>query len=219
MDRHHHSWCRCANQPGLIAGDPVADAVHLNKVTGGPGYRHDVEGRSAEPEPALEGAQPVEVDVHGLPVHLQPVPTRTDLGHNHPMGLPLVAQLDLATHGMAGPRATAPGRAEEGTPLEGLLGVILVDGNTEQGDRGVRGRCRGAGVVDVVHPARVRLTRDHLWTSQQVQQEGLVGGATAQNDGGLAHGTPQPGQRLGAVLPPGDDLGDHRVVAGGYHIP
>ena len=169
VDRHHHCRRRSTNHSGLVPGDPVADAVDLDQVAGRAGHRHDVERCSTEPEPALEGAQAVEVDVYESPVHLQSVSAVTDLGHDHPMGLPLVAEFDLAADSVPGPRSTTASGSEKGASLKGLFGVVLIDGNAQQGDVGVASRCRGR--ADAVHPARVRLTGHDLRAVQQVQQE------------------------------------------------
>ncbi len=53
---------------------------------------------------------------------------------------------------------------------------------------------------------------------QQFQDEALVGGAALDDDAGLGHGAPQPGQGLVPVAAVGDDLGDHRVEVRGDRV-
>ena len=55
---------------------------------------------------------------------------------------------------------------------------------------------------------------DHVRLVEQREQERAGGGAAAQHDRGLPQRAPQPGQRLGPVAAPRDDLGDHGVVVG-----
>ncbi len=157
VDHHHHRRRRCADHSGLVPHDPVTDPVDLDQVIGPAGHRHDVEACLAEPEPAFEAAQAVDVDVDESPVHLQPVSTGTDLSHFHPIGPRSVAELDLAARRVAGPWPTATRGAEEGISLERLLGVVGIDGNAEQSDVGVTSGCFGHGSADTVQPARVRL--------------------------------------------------------------
>ena len=65
-----------------------------------------------------------------------------------------------------------------------------------------------------VQPAGVGRGGDDLVTVEEVEQEGLVGGASVDDDGGLTQRGAQPGQCLASVAAPRDDLGDHRVVVG-----
>ena len=55
--------------------------------------------------------------------------------------------------------------------LECLLGVVGVDGNTEQSDVGVASRLLCRRRYDTVQPVRVHLTGHDLRTVEQVEQE------------------------------------------------
>ena len=77
------------------------------------------------------------------------------------------------------------------------------------------------GVGPVAVPAPVRSSQpvsadggDDLVTVEQIEKEGLVGGAAVDDDGGLPQRGAQPRQRFVSVAAPRDDLGDHRVVVG-----
>ena len=66
-----------------------------------------------------------------------------------------------------------------------------------------------------VDPPGVGRAVDDLGLLEQVEDEGLVRGAALDDHRRLAHRPPQPRQRLVAVGPVRDDLGDHRVEVGG----
>src|SRR5450756_1499973 len=108
-DRNHHRWRRRANEPGLVACDPMADAVNLDQVTGGAEHRDDLKGCLSELEPALEGTLAVDVDIDECPVHLHPVSAWTDLSNDDAMGLPPIAELDRASDGVQGPWSPTAG--------------------------------------------------------------------------------------------------------------
>src|SRR6266511_4144482 len=63
-------------------------------------------------------------------------------------------------------------------------------------------------------PSRCRPRRRAGPGLQQLQQERLVAGPAADDDGALRQRPAEPGQRLAAVAAPGDQLGDHRVELG-----
>ena len=147
----------------------------------------------------------------------QSVSAGTDLGHLDPIGVRPVAELDRASDRVAGAWPTTACRAEEGASLVRLLGVVGVDGRADQSDVGVPSG-RSSRRTDAVQPARVDPSRHDFRSVEQVQQERLRRRATSKHDGGLAQSTSQAGQRLAPVLPPGDDLGDHRVVVGADHV-
>ena len=72
----------------------------------------------------------------------------------------------------------------------------------------------GADPVDPAGVGPARLPVDHLGLAEEVEDEALVGGAALDHHGGLGHRATEPGQRLVAGAPVGDDLGDHRVEVG-----
>src|SRR6185369_7904549 len=71
---------------------------------------------------------------------------------------------------------------------------------------------------DGVEPAGRDVTVSYLAPIEQVEEEGLVGGATGDNDDRLLERPAEPRHRFGPVAASGDDLGDHRVVLGGDHV-
>ena len=72
---------------------------------------------------------------------------------------------------MAGAGPATTGGSEERVALERLLGVVGVDGNTEQSDVGVASSLWGRRRYGTVQPVRVRLTGHDLGTVEQVEQE------------------------------------------------
>ena len=117
---------------------------------------------------------------------------------------------------MAGAGPTTAAGYEEGVSLELLLGVVGVDGDTEQSNVGVASRLGGRERDDAVHPVRVSLTRHNFGTVEQIDQKRLGGRAPPDGDGGFAQGATQPAQGLRAILPRCDDLRDRRVISRRY---
>jgi hypothetical protein len=201
-----------ADDPADVPAHPVRLAVDLHQ--GGPG---GVDGDhrvppSADGEPALQGAEPVHLDVDDPAVEPDPVPVPVHRGDGQPVDLPAHAQLDGAAHLVRRPRPATAGRGQERQPLLLLLGLGQVDGDLHERHPRVAdgpGAVAGAGTVQ---PPGVGGARHDLRAVEQVEQEGLGGGAAPQDDGGLLQGAAQPGEGLGAVPAPRDHLGDHRVV-------
>ena len=69
-----------------------------------------------------------------------------------------------------------------------------------------------------VEPAGIDLARRHLRAIQQVEEERAVGRAALDQHDGVGQRPAQSGAGLVAGRPPGDDLGDHRVVLGRDHV-
>ena len=178
----------------------------------------------ADGQPALQGAVPVDIHVGDPAVELHPVTVPAHLRDGQEVVVTAVTELDGTAHAVARSWPPAPGRREEGSPLEALFPVVRVDCHLDERGVGLASRLGGAcGSPDSrrpnpVQPAGVRGAGHHLRLVQQPQQERLGRGATAQDDGGLAQGTAQPGQRLRTVPPPSNDLRDHRVVVRRDHL-
>ena len=204
---------RRAHDALLVAGDPVGDAVDLDQVRRGGVRRHDGEALAADGEPALQRAEPVDVDVDVPPVELHPVAARADLGDGQPVGLPAVAELDDAPDVVRGAGPPAAGRGEERRPLQRLLGVGDVDRHLDERDGGVaaRGRRRRRSPVRSSQAvSAVPATTSGRSSRSSRNDLVVVPPRSTTVVSRSAHA--QPGERLRPVAAPGDDLGDHRVV-------
>ena len=133
----------------------------------------DGEALAADGQPALQRAEPVDVDVDVPAVEPDAVAVGVHLGDGQPVGLPAVAELDDPADVVRGAGPPAAGRGEEGRPLQGLLGVGDVDRHLDQRDGGVPlgvGAAAGAGAVQ---PGGVGGAGDDLRAVEQGEQEGL----------------------------------------------
>ncbi len=209
---HHHRRRGGADDAAGVPGHAVGDAVDLDQVGAGRLDGHDRPAVAADGQPALQRAQPVDLDGEVPVVEPHPVAVGADPRHGEPVHLPAQAELDGSPHLVRRPRAAAPGRRQEGGPLPRLLGVRDVDRHLDQGHPGIGRRRDAAGGPRPVEPPGVGRAGHDLGAVQQIEEEGLGRGPAPQDDGGLAQRDPQPGERLRAVPAPGDDLGDHRVV-------
>ncbi len=134
------------------------------------------------------------------------------------MGGAAQLQLDRAAQFVRGQRTSATGGVEETGALDLLFGQVGLDPGDDQCGAGIAGGLQAALGAHAVDPAGVgpgRLAGGDLGLVQQVEDEGLVGGAAVDDDLGLGHRAPQTGQRLVPVGTEGDHLGDHRVEVGG----
>ncbi len=96
-------------------------------------------------------------------------------------------------------RPAAARGLEQAGALDRLLVLVGLDAGRDQGDAGVPVRDQPALAADPVDPAGVGAAVDDLGLVEQVEDEALVRRAALDDDGGLAHGAAQPGQRLVAV--------------------
>ena len=175
--------------------------------------RDDGPAPAADAEPALQRAEPVQLDVDVAAVELHAVPVAADARDGQPVDLPAQAELDGPVHLVRRARAAAAGRGQERGPLPRLLGVGDVDGDLDQRHPGVADRRDAASTVPARSSQAVSaVPATTSGRSSRSSRNDLVVVPPAQDDGGLAQRAAQPGQRLGAVAAPGDDLGDHRVV-------
>jgi len=213
--RHHHGRRRGSDDAGVVVDDPAAGAVDDHEMAARAGDAAHVVAPPSDHESALVAVEPVAVDHRHLVVHIEPVPLRTDLGDGEGVGLALVGELDLATDDVAGPRAAPACRGQERRTFHRLLGVVHVDGDTEQGDVGVNRRRLGHLGTDPVEPLRVCLAGNDLGAREQVEQERRGRRPALDENGRLTQRTTQSGQRLGTVTPPGDHLRHHGVVLRG----
>ena len=133
---------RRAHQALLVPGDPVRDAVHLDQVRRRGVRGHDREALAADGQPALQRAEPVDLDVDVAAVEPHPVAAGVHLRDGQLVGLPAVAELDHPADVVRGARPPAAGRGEERGPLQGLLGVGDVDRHLDQRDGRVAARGR-----------------------------------------------------------------------------
>ncbi len=200
-----------ADDAALVASDAVADAVDLHEVVGRAGGEHDAVDPPVHRQPVGEPTLPLYRDLGLGAVGRDPVPRRGDLIDPQFVVLALVPDLDVAPDGVVGLRTTAAGRDQERLALGGLLPGVPVDGNGVERDVGVGGQGRLGVQPDPVQPCRVGRAGQDLLAVEQVEHERLVRGAALDDDGGVAQRAPQSGDRLSAVPPGRDDLGDHRV--------
>ena len=95
-----------------------------------------------------------------------------------------------------------------------FFGFVRVDRGGDQRDVGRRRRTGRRSSAGAVEPAGVGRGGDDLVTVEEIEKEGLVGGAPVDDDGGLPQRGAQPRQCFVSVAAPRDDLGDHRVIVG-----
>ena len=124
-------------------------------------------------QPALQRAEPVDVDVDVPAVELDPVAVAADLRDGQAVGLAAVAELDRAADLVAGPGPATAGRAQEGLPLQRLLRLVDVDRHVQQRGVGAPAPARRLVGAGPVQPAGVGGAVDHLGPVQQLQQERL----------------------------------------------
>ena len=148
-------------------------------------------------EPALQRAEPVDLDVDGAAVEPHPVPARGHLRHRQLVGLAPVAELDHPPHVVRGAGASAAGRGEECRPLHGLLGVGDVDRHLDERDDRVALGVAAARRPGAVQPGGVGGAGDDLRAVEQREQEGLRRRPAADHHGGLAQRA-----RAGGRAPP-----------------
>ena len=115
---------------------------------------------------------------------------------------------------MGGARTTTACRGQESGAFEAFLGFVRVDRGGDERDVGHPGRAGGRSRAGAVEPAGVGRGGDDLVPVEEIEKEGLVGGAPVDDDGGLPQGGAEPRKCFVSVAAPGDDLGDHRVVVG-----
>ncbi len=95
-----------------------------------------------------------------------------------------------------------------------FFGFVRVHRGGDERDVGGRRRTGRRSRAGAVEPSGVGGGGDDFVAVEQVQQEGLVGGAAVDDDSGRPQGGAQPRQCFVSVAAPPDDLGDHRVVVG-----
>ena len=112
----------------------------------------------------------------------------------------------------------AGGAGMERGPLGALVEVVRLHGGDQQGNW-IRGGQVRPLPGQPVQPVVVEVPAAHLGPIEQGQQEGAVGSAAFDHDGGVEQCTTESGEGLGAVASPGDNFGDHRVEVGGDPVP
>ena len=205
---------RGADQARFVLADAVSYAVHLDEEPGGARDRDDVEALITKGESTLVFAEPFDVDDEFAAVSVDSVAVRTDLSDGEAVGLALVVEFDGPADGVGGARSTTACRGQETGAFEAFFGFVRVDRGGDERDVGRRRRAGGRCGPGAVEPSGVGRGGDDLVTVEEVQKEGLVGGAAVDDDGGLTQGGARPRQCFVSVAAPRDDLGDHRVVVG-----
>ena len=203
---------RRPDDAGIVAGEAVGDAVHLDEVVAALVRRHHGERLVADRQPSPAAAEPLGLHDDSLAVEPDGEAVGTQLAHDDLVGLAAVAQLDRPADRRVGLRAPPLGPAEERRALAGGGERERVEGGHDEGDVGVARRQVAVGGGEPVEPRRVDVAGAHLRPLQQVEQERPVRRAAVDDDGHLRERPVQPGQRFVAVATGGDDLGDHRVV-------
>ena len=186
-------------------------AVDLDEVVGALDRRHDAGAAPAEPHPALEAADALDAQIDRGAVDLHAVAVRAETPNGDAVGGAAVAELDDPPHRRVGLGPAPAGPTVEAGLVDRDVGVERVDRGGKHGDVGVAGRERLAARREPVEPGVVELAGAHLGPVEEAEEEPLVGRATAYDDRGLDQCAPQPRERLVAVIPPGHELGDHRV--------
>ena len=185
-------------------------AVHLDQVVRALRDREHVEGLAADGQPELEPAGPVDVDFDRTAVEFHLVPDRAAPGHPELVRLAAHPDVDLVPGLVPDLGAPALGRGEQPVPLAPLVRLVGLEGGGQQGHVDPQRRRVALG-HHRVQPGRVDLAADEFGPVEQVEQERLAGRPALDDRAGLPDRAGEPGAGLGAVLAPGDHLGDHRV--------
>ena len=214
-DRNHDRRRRCSHDSTLVAGDRVADAVHLHQVTWPLHHRGGVVGTSADREPPLETPQPLETHLHqGVAIGAHPVGVLPDARDAQVIQVPAVAEADVAV-GVPRDLGAAPRRrGVEACLLDRPLDVVCLERRLDEGDVGVVTAHVVTPRREPVEPSGVEVARDELRVLQQSQQERLVGHAAVDHHLGPGYGAGETGPGLLAVATPRDHLGHHRIELG-----
>ena len=217
----HEGRGRRPQHPALVAGDAVGDAVDLDQGGRSVGGGHDAVPSTTDHEAPMELVHPVQLSVDGLAEagsgDRDLVARRAGVEGRHQVGGAAQLDLDPAADLVLDLRAAARGGLEQVRDLELDLVPVGLDGGGDDRDAGVGLGDQpplGAHPVDPTGVGPAALAVDDLGLCEEVEHEALVARTTLDHDGGLAHGPPQPRQRLVAVAADGDDLGDHRVEVG-----
>ncbi len=218
LDADHQGAGRRPQDAGIVAREPMGDAVDLDEVTGPVVRRHHREALTRDRQRAAGAAERRALGEEQAVGGAEHERLRTDLAHEKSIRGGAVAQLDLVAMPGVQLWAAAARPAEEALSVDRVQLVGGVEGGSDERHVGVARGHVGAGSGEPVEPAGVDLTAAHLRSLEQVEQERLVRRPTTDDDDHLGERTPQPCQRLVAVAPGGDHLGDHRVVLGWDHV-
>ena len=166
----------------------MTDAVDLDEEPRGARDRDDLEAVVANGESTLEFAEPFDVDDEFAAVPVDSVAARTDLSDRQVVRLALVLEFNGPADGMGGARSTTACRGQETGTFNSFFGFIRLDRGGDQRDVGRRRGPGGRSRVGAVQPAGVSRGGDDLVTVEEIEKEGLVGGASVDDDGGLTQG-------------------------------
>ena len=220
--RDHQCRRRRAHHATLVPADVVGDPVDLDEVRRTVGRGDDLVPDPVDDQSTVELVDALDLDVDDLLVgalgHRDVEPVLSGLQRRHAVRRAAQLEVHRAADLVLHLRATTVGGLEQPGDLHLELVVVGLDRGGDQGHAGVRVGDQSSLAADPVDPPGVGPTalagRD-LWLVEQVEDEALVGRATLDHHGRVAHRAPQPGQRLVAVAAVGDDLRDHRVEVGG----
>src|SRR5262245_36505022 len=129
----------------------------------------DADSPTVTHDAGLERAEPLDVDVDGLAVDVEPVALRPDAAGPELVTLAAVAQVDAMAErvGRTGPAAHRGG--VERRAVERPFGLVGVDRGAEQRHGGTAGGDVLARRGDAVEPARVDVAGAHLGPFQDVE--------------------------------------------------
>jgi hypothetical protein len=200
-------------------GDPV-DLDELHRTVGG---GDESVGTAAHDDAARVGAAALEVGVDGDGVsggvgHRDPEPGRPGAEDGDLVGGAAQLEVDGAPDIVLHLGAPAARGVQQSGALDRLGLLVGLDAGDHERHTRVLARDQPTLRADAVDPPGVGRAVDDLGLVEQVEDERLVRRPTLDDDGRLAHGTTQPGQRLVTVTTVGDDLRDHRVEVGGDRI-
>ena len=147
-----------------------------------------MEALVAKGESTLVFTEPFDLDDEIAAVTDDAVAAWTDLSDREAVGLALVVEFYLPADGVGGARSTTACRGQETGTFEAFFGFVRVDRGGDQRDVGQRGRAGRRSGAGAVEPAGVGRGGDDLVTVEQIEKEGLVGGAPVDDDGGLTAG-------------------------------
>jgi hypothetical protein len=212
---------RHAEPLGQVDGGDDAGALRLGEraeLPGGVAEEHHagdalgVDGGEVADHPDHHaGAVAAVGPVHGLK---PPVAVQVVLGEvaGWEIGAGLPAAGGEHADQLVGVDQPAPAEPHHALPVGGQRPDGPVGGGVQAQHRPPAGR-----VGDVQHPV-ARPAAVPVGMLQQLQQERLGAGAAADHHGALGQRPAEPGQRLAAVLAPGDQPRQRRVEPGGHGV-
>jgi hypothetical protein len=173
-DGDHDGGGEVADEPAVVARDPVRNAVDLDEQIGALERGERPVRLAAQLESSLVGANTVDGHLDRRAVHGDTVPAGTELGDREAVALTPVTEVDRADRARAGLGPTAARERVEARAVGGGLGLAQLDRRLHQRDVGVPHGDDVTAQLHPVEPGRVDLARAHLGPVEQIEQEPLV---------------------------------------------